>query len=156
MKGKRAVWTVSTVVVVLALLGIGLVALAQGGGGGGRGGGGLMNYLDQAWSNVTFELALTPDQLGKLQPTFQKAWNDRKAARADAVANNNFQGLRTTLQQQQKDLDAAIKAVLTDDQKPKWDEINKQLMNPPRRPGGGGGGGGMGGGGGAGGPAPGQ
>lgn len=156
---KLAFWTSLFMALALIALATGVVYAQAPGGGGGGGGqrGGMQNlmYMDRAWTAVSFGVEATTDQLDKLRPTFQTAFQsrldlikgvmeaqDRQAAMQDAI---------TKAQQMKDEIDAKLKEVLTPDQMTKLQPMLSFGQGGGR---GGGGGAGAGGAGGAGGVPP--
>ncbi len=110
--------------------------MAQGGGGGGRGG----MTPEARVAAIDKAVTLTDDQKTKITAIYDvdaKKMADMRAAQDPDMRTKNA-AIRA-------DENTQIKALLTDDQKPKYDAY---VASMPQR-GGGGGGGGMGGGGGA-------
>lgn len=150
--------TVIGVVGLLAAIGVMIfvsqVAVAQPGGaggggrpgGGGRGGGGFgaIMYVERTWSALAFEIKISNQQLEKLRPSFQAAWDKRQAAFKKAMQDQNWQALGSAMEKVQAELEAKIKQVLTKEQwakLQKWEEAQRQMMRPPRGGAGGPGGG---------------
>ena len=87
-------------------------------------------------------LSLTPDQSEKI-----KAIMETQRPAVDAIRNDNSlsrEDRRAKLQELRKTTDPQIEAILTPEQKTKWEELRAQMGN--RQGGGGNGGGGNGGG----------
>lgn len=122
---------------------------APGGGGGGprqRGGGGGRGGADRGadrLQRMATALSLTPEQSEKI-----KAIMEAQRPAMDAIRNDNTlsrEDRRAKMQELRKTSEPEIQAILTPEQKTKWEELRSQMAN---RPGGGGpGGGGNGGGG---------
>jgi protein CpxP len=105
--------------------------MAQGGGGGGR----MMQTPDQQLEALDKAVTLTPDQKPQIKTLLEldaKKMADLRAA-ADPDMRAKMMAMRT-------DEQTKIKAILTDDQKPKYDAYLASM--PQGRRGGGGGGGG--------------
>ena len=130
---------------VLALIALAATAFAQqpragaGGGAGARGGaarGGGMMFLESSWLALTFEIGISSDQIAKLRPAYQAAWNQRKSAFAQAQKSRNFQALMTLGAKQQTTLQGKIRQVLNGQQYSRWNRANqfRQQMGQ-RRPG---------------------
>lgn len=119
---------------------------APGGGGGPRqrGGGGGRSGADRGaerLQRLETALSLTPEQSEKIKAIFEA---QRPAM--DAIRNDNSlsrEDRRAKMQELRKTSEPEIEAVLTPEQKTKWEELRSQMAN---RPGGGGPGGGNGGG----------
>jgi len=97
-----------------------------------------------SWAALAFEVKVSGQQLEQLRPTYQAAWDTRKAAMKKAMENQDWQALGSAMQKVQANIDAKLKQVLTKDQLDKlkkWEEARRQMMRPP-----GGGPGGQGGG----------
>ncbi|HJN15673.1 MAG TPA: hypothetical protein QGH10_09295 [Armatimonadota bacterium] len=126
-----------------------VVAQAPGGGGeGGRRGGGMMGsmmYLERTWTAVSFQLDCTTEQLAALKPTYRNALADRDAKLKAAMEAQNWESMRTIMEDCKTRIETKLKEVLSDAQETKLDG----LMNRGRSGGGGGWRGGTGGGGGA-------
>ena len=112
--------------------------LAQGGGGGGR----PPMTADMQVANLDKAVTLTDDQKIKIKAIYEA--DAKKMADLRAAQDPDMRTKMTTMR---TDENTQIKALLTDDQKPKFDAYLAAM--PQGRRGGGGGGGGMGGGGGA-------
>ena len=128
--------------------------MAQGGGGGGR----MQMTSDQRVSAVDKAVTLTDDQKIKIKAIYEA---DMKKMADMRASGEDFTTLMPKIQAMRADENAQIKALLTDEQKPKFDAyLASQPQRGPRpggAPGGPGGapGGGPGGGpGGAGAPPP--
>ena len=148
MKGTFTVRALLVLALLAMVMGSVWAQGGGGGGGGGRGGGGAMRqmqYLEQAWCALGFELGATTDQYMKLFPIFKAQWDLRKDAIAKARAANDFQSLGPVMQQVKATLDQALKDTLTAEQAQKWEELKAAQQQQM---------GGRGGGGQAGGPPP--
>jgi Spy/CpxP family protein refolding chaperone len=124
-------------VALLAMCSAALVAaaLAQGGGYGGGGGGqrGGMNTQAQL-DRMTAALSLTADQQTSIKAILDQNQKDMMALRADTSLSDDDRMAK--MQAMRKAQTDKIKAVLTDDQKPKYDAMMAQQRQ--RGPGGGG------------------
>jgi periplasmic protein CpxP/Spy len=90
--------------------------LAQGGGGGGRG----MQTPQQQLDALTAALTLTPDQIPKVKAVLDdstKKMTDLRNSGGDMAA------MRPKMMEIRTDQQTQIKALLTDDQKPKYDAM---------------------------------
>ena len=137
MRSKLAVSTLFVAVApIVALSGS---VWAQGGGGGGRGAGGAMNYLDRAWTVVSFAIELTPQQVTDLKPVFVDGWKSRVEIMQKLMAAQDRQAAMQealpAIQKIKTDIDAKLATVLTDAQKA---VVTPLLAQGPRRNGGGG------------------
>lgn len=149
MKFKMAVLV--TVVLISASL-----AVAQPGKGGGQGGmrgGGMRGVMgaDREWSVLCFEVKITPEQIAKLRPTFQWAWDEQKTAMKSAIASHSFDNAAKTMASVQSTVDSRVKIVLTKSQQAqlaKYKAAQEAARAKMRQQMGGGMGGGMGKGGG--------
>jgi Spy/CpxP family protein refolding chaperone len=113
-------------------------AMAQGGGGYG-GGGGMNPQAQQAQMDaMTKAVGLTPDQVTKIQAINADAMKQQMALRE---SGGDPQEMRPKMQAIRTDQQTKIKALLTDDQKPKYDAYLASMPQGGRRGGGGGGGG---------------
>jgi hypothetical protein len=107
-------------------------AFAQTGGAGGQGGGerrgmmGAMMYLERTWTAVSFQLECTSAQLEQLRPTYRNTLSARDAAVKAAVEAQDWQGIGKAMQDSKTRLDAKLKAVLSNAQ---WQKL-QQLMQP--------------------------
>jgi Spy/CpxP family protein refolding chaperone len=104
--------------------------MAQGGGGGGRGG---MMTSDQRVAAVDKAVTLTDDQKIKIKAIYEADMKKMADLRASQDPD-----MRTKMMAMRTDENAKIKALLTDDQKPKFDAYLAS-MPQGRGPGGGGG-----------------
>ncbi len=114
----------------------------RGGGGGGNRGGGGGDRGAERLQRMSTALSLTPDQSEKI-----KAIMETQRPAVDAIRNDNSlsrEDRRAKLQELRKTTDPQIEAILTPEQKTKWEELRAQMGN--RQGGGGNGGGGNGGG----------
>jgi periplasmic protein CpxP/Spy len=108
-------------------------AMAQGGGGGGQGGGRGMNTQAQV-DRLTEALTLTADQQTAIKAILDQSMKDNMALRSDtSLSDDDRRAKMTAIRDSQT---AKIKAVLTDDQKPKYDAY--LAAQRQRGPGGGG------------------
>jgi hypothetical protein len=123
---------------VLALIALAATAFAQqpraGGGAGGRGGGGggrgmSAMFLESSWLALAFEIGISSDQLAKLRPAYQAAWNQRKSAFAQAQKTQNYQSLMTLGDKQKATLEAKIRQVLNGQQYSRWQKYQQQQVN---------------------------
>ena len=121
-------------VALLAMCSAALVAaapaMAQGGGGGGQRGGG-MNTQAQV-DRLTAALTLTADQQTSIKAILDQSMKDNMALRADTSLSDDDR--RAKMMDMRKAQQDKIKAVLTADQKPKYDDYLKN--QPQRGPGG--------------------
>jgi Spy/CpxP family protein refolding chaperone len=92
-----------------------------------RGAGGVERELAQ----LTGVLSLTPDQ----QPQIKGVLEERRG-KMEALRANGAQPTREQMEGIRKDTDAKINALLTDDQKAKFADWQKQRMEHRRGPGG--------------------
>ena len=90
-------------------------ALAQGGGGGGRG---MMMSPDQQVAAIDKAVTLTDDQKPKVLAVIQDSQKKMEDLRN---SGEDFQTLRPKMMQIRQDQNDKIKALLTDDQKTKYD-----------------------------------
>ncbi len=110
---------------VLAVCGAALCAapaMAQGGygGGGGQGGGRGMNTQAQV-DRMTEALSLTADQQTSIKAILDASMKDNMALRSDtSLSDDDRRAKMTAIREAQT---AKIKAVLTDEQKPKYDAM---------------------------------
>jgi Spy/CpxP family protein refolding chaperone len=129
------------IIVVSALMLIGLSAFAQEqqapppqGQGGGQGRGGMMASPEQRANRLAEQLSLSDDQKAKVQKIYEDAQKDMQgmqgASREDRMAK-----MQATNEK--------VKAVLTDDQKKKFDEMQQRMRDRQRQGGPGGEGGGQ-------------
>ena len=124
-------------VALLAMCAAALVAaapaMAQGGGGGGMRGGG-MNTQAQV-DRMTTALTLTADQQTTIKAILDANMKDTMALRADTSLSDDDRMAK--MQAMRKAQTDKIKAVLTDEQKPKYDEMlaaQRQRTPPPPPP----------------------
>ena len=126
------------IIAISALMLIGLSAFAQeqqappAGQGGGQGRGGMMMSPEQRATRLAEQLSLSDDQKAKVQKIYEDAQKDMQgmqgASREDRMAK-----MQATNEK--------VKAVLTDDQKKKFDEMQQRMRDRQRGgPGGEGGG----------------
>ena len=122
----------------LALVALAATAFAQqpraGGGAGGRGGGGAGRgmsamFLESSWLALTFEIGISSDQIAKLRPAYQAAWNQRKSAFAQAQKSQNYQSLMPLADRQKATLQARIRQVLNGQQYSRWQKYQQQQIN---------------------------
>ena len=119
---------------------------AQGGPAGRGGGFQNMMYLDRAWTALCFGVKVTPDQLTKLTPAFQTAWDARVEIMKKMVGAADFraamQEAAPAMQQSRQDLEAKLKEALTPEQLTQLEALLRMGGGPPggRRQGGGQGG----------------
>jgi Spy/CpxP family protein refolding chaperone len=92
----------------------------QGGGRGGRGGFSPEAQLDR----MSKELNLTDDQKTKIKPILEDGRKQMEALRDDTASSRDDKIAK--MQEIRKGQDEKIKAVLTDEQKKKFDEMRKQ------------------------------
>jgi len=129
--------------VVLAALGLAALALAQpggfggpppGGGGGRQGGPGGdmqgMDYLEKAWTAVSFQLECATEQVETLKPTFAAELMTRDQAVAQAMKDRDMEAMQKAQNACKTRLNARLKEVLSDDQ---WQKLQK-LSKPPAPP----------------------
>jgi Spy/CpxP family protein refolding chaperone len=110
-------------------------AMAQGGGGMG---GGMNPQAQQAQMDaMTKAVGLTPDQVTKVQAINADAMKQQMALRE---SGGDPQEMRPKMAAIRTDQQTKIKALLTDDQKPKYDAYLASMPQGGRRGGGGGGG----------------
>jgi periplasmic protein CpxP/Spy len=96
-------------------------AMAQGGGGGGQGGGRGMMTPDQQVERLDTALTLTADQKTSIKAIFEQSMKDNMALRSDtSLSDDDRRAKMTAIRDAQT---AKIKAVLTDDQKTKYDAM---------------------------------
>lgn len=143
-KRRITMWGLLGLTAALAgLIWVGSTAVAQPGPGGRPGARPMatmgMMLLERTWAALNFEIKASPEQLMKLYPAYQKAWDERKQAQQEAREKQDRTILRNALQQLQTDLQAQLKEVLTQeqlDQLQKWLQEQSQLMGPRagRRP----------------------
>jgi len=122
---------------LLAICGAALLtaapAMAQGGGGGGMGGGRGMNTQQQL-DRMTEALTLTADQQTAIKAILDQSMKDNMALRQDtSLSDDDRMAKMRSIRESQT---AKIKAVLTDDQKTKYDAM--MAAQRQRGPGGGG------------------
>jgi Spy/CpxP family protein refolding chaperone len=109
--------------------------MAQGGGGMG---GGMNPQAQQAQMDaMTKAVGLTPDQVTKVQAINADAMKQQMALRE---SGGDPQEMRPKMTAIRTDQQTKIKALLTDDQKPKYDAYLASMPQGGRRGGGGGGG----------------
>ncbi len=94
-------------------------AMAQGGGGGGRG----MMTPDQQVERLDTALTLTADQKTSIKAIFEASMKDQMALRQDTSLSDDDRRAKMTAMREAQT--AKIKAVLTDEQKTKYDEMMK-------------------------------
>ena len=97
--------------------------------------------VQDSWAQVSFELGISDDQLGKARKVYQGSWDNMKKIRDEARSSGGFEGMREKLEKLNSDLKANLKNVLTADQLKKlseWEAERQQQMQ--QRPGGGAGG----------------
>ena len=104
-------------------------------------------YVERAWASLAFELSATSDQMAKLRPAFQKAWNRRKEATKKLRDEKTRDAAVAEFQKIKQDVDAQLKVVLTKAQMTKWTTLQQQQAAQWGQRGGGGARGGQGGGG---------
>jgi Spy/CpxP family protein refolding chaperone len=127
-------------IAISALMLIGLSAFAQEqqapppGQGGGQGRGGMMMSPEQRANRLAEQLSLSDDQKAKVQKIYEDAQKDMQsmqgASREDRMAK-----MQATNEK--------VKAVLNDDQKKKFDEMQQRMRDRQRQGGPGGEGGGQ-------------
>ncbi|MBT5533415.1 hypothetical protein HOK31_10170, partial [Candidatus Poribacteria bacterium] len=115
----------------------------RGGGGGGFGGFNPQALIQRAfhgsWALISFELETSDEQLIELRKVYQKAdgeSKDKLAEIGDVDPNNRrevMQGLMQGLMEGQRELVAATKAHLNDDQAAKLDDWYKEQANAAQR-----------------------
>jgi len=88
-------------------------------------------YLERAWTVVCFDLQITDEQLLKLRPLFQAAWESRKKA-VENTQGGDLAGRALALSQAndqiRKDIDDGLAQVLTEDQLAQWEEVRDAPM----------------------------
>ena len=110
-------------------------AMAQGGGGGGGMGGGRGMNTQQQLDRMTEALTLTADQQTAIKAILDQSMKDNMALRQDtSLSDDDRMAKMRSIREAQT---AKIKAVLTDDQKTKYDAM--MAAQRQRGPGGGGG-----------------
>ncbi len=109
---------VAVLVVVAGALWAQPGAGAGGAGRGGRAGGGMqgMILIDRMWTAICFGVKANPEQLTKLTPDFQAAWDARAEALKQAAATQNPDAAMQAMKQIRENLDAKVKEVLTPEQ----------------------------------------
>jgi len=117
------------IIAISALMLIGLSAFAQEqqapppGQGGGQGRGGMMMSPEQRANRLAEQLSLSDDQKAKVQKIYEDAQKDMQgmqgASREDRMAK-----MQATNEK--------VKAVLTDDQKKKFDEMQQRMRDRQR------------------------
>ena len=117
------------IIAISALMLIGLSAFAQEqqapppGQGGGQGRGGMMMSPEQRATRLAEQLSLSDDQKAKVQKIYEDAQKDMQgmqgASREDRMAK-----MQATNEK--------VKAVLTDDQKKKFDEMQQRMRDRQR------------------------
>ena len=128
----RSVVRVALLAMCSAVLVAAAPAMAQGGGGGGQRGG--MNTQAQL-DRMTTALSLTADQQTSIKAILDQNMKDNMALRADTSLSDDDRMAK--MQAMRKAQGEKIKAVLTDDQKPKYDEMmaaQRQRQPPPPPP----------------------
>jgi periplasmic protein CpxP/Spy len=103
--------------------------MAQGGGGGGR----MQMTSDQRVANLDKAVTLTDDQKVKIKAIYEA---DMKKRQDMMASGEDRSTLMPKMQAMMADENDKIKALLSDDQKPKFDAYLASM--PQRRPGGGG------------------
>ena len=98
-----------------------------------------MMYLERSWAAVNFDLKATKEQLAKLKPAYQAAWDARKAAMAKAREAQDWQAMGAAAAASQKQIEAKLKEVLTKEQMAQWQQSQQRRGGRPRGGGQGGG-----------------
>ncbi len=138
--------------VALAIVAVGaavvtdVFAQAQGGQGrqGRRGMMGDMWYLERAWTAISFQISLEPEQMTLLQPVFAEALQTRTDALAAAMQEQDRQArmeaVMAAIRECKETLSTKLSEVLTDEQWTQLDILMSAGMGfgGPRRGGGGG------------------
>lgn len=116
-------------VAAVALLSASLVLAQPGKGGGPRGGGmrGMMMGIDQQWAALCFQINISPEQVAKLRPTFQWAWQQHQAAMQKAMASHSFEAAAKTITSVQSTVDSRVKMVLSKSQQAQWAKYKSNL-----------------------------
>lgn len=129
MTGKLTL--AAALLLALASLGAAQDPGGQGRGGGrgrmmmmGGGGGGLM-LLGR--KDVQKDLALTADQMKKLEALRAKADEDRQAAMENARAQGDFEGVREAMAKMMEDYQKKVDEIVTPDQSKRLKEIDIQI-----------------------------
>jgi hypothetical protein len=90
-----------------------------------------LTFLERSWAAVFFEVNATPEQLEALRPTYQAAWEARKAGLKQALQNRDRQAFIDAVKKAQADLEAKLREVLTAEQMvqlKQWEETQRRLM----------------------------
>lgn len=103
------------VMVVLISASLVMAQPGKGGGQGGQRGGGMRGMMgaEREWSVLCFEVKITPEQIAKLRPTFQWAWDEQKTAIKSAMASHSFDSAGKVMATVQSTVDSRVKIVLT-------------------------------------------
>ena len=103
-------------------------AAAAGGQGGQRGMMMQAMYLQRAWTIVCFDLKISDEQLLKLRPGFQAAYDKQQAATKQAREQQNWEALGAVMQQVRQELDGALQGALTPEQMTQFQKQQQQMM----------------------------
>ncbi len=134
------------VLVTMAIVGLGAAfvtdVFAQGGGRRGRQGRGMMGdmwYLERAWTAISFQIQLEPEQMALLQPAFAEALQARtdalNAAAQTEDRETRMQLMVSAITQCRETLSTKLSEVLTDEQLTQLDKLMSANMGfgGPRR-----------------------
>jgi protein CpxP len=102
---------------------------AEGGGMGGHGGRGMMMDPDQRLAHMTKRYKLTADQQSQIKPILQDEQQQMQSMRSDTTSSREDK--RAKMQSMHQASTQKIEAVLTDDQKQKF-EADQQKMQERR------------------------
>jgi Spy/CpxP family protein refolding chaperone len=109
---------------------------AEGGGMGGHRGGGNMMDPDQRLAHMTKRYKLTADQQSQIKPILQDEQQQMQAMRADTSASRDDK--RAKMQSMHQASQQKIEAVLTDEQRQKFDADQQKMQQRRAEHGGGG------------------
>jgi hypothetical protein len=86
-----------------------------------------MSFADIAWAAVNFAVSARAEQIDALKPTFQQAFDDRKALPEKMRDGGDPSVIKTTLENSQEQIQAKLKEVLDGDQNAKLAQWQKDL-----------------------------
>ncbi len=127
--GREKLRTAGLFVIACLLVSLPVLAQQQGRGQRGRGRGRMGNFMfiERSWAILCFGLGASQEQINKLRPAYQDAWNTRAEAlnklRAAEDRRAAFQEFAQTLQMIRGDLEQKLAAVLTEEQQEKLQQM---------------------------------
>jgi Spy/CpxP family protein refolding chaperone len=128
MNSRRNLLLVFAISLAIPLLAAGAPAAALQGGGGGRRGGPMSP--DEQLKRMTKELNLTSDEQGKIKPILVDEQKKMEEVRSDSSLDR--QTMREKMMQIRRDSNDQVRALLDDQQKEKFDKLERERQEMMR------------------------